>query len=91
MIKTKFKMILLDHWGKAIKINFNRSIPNFQALTTYNYKIRSQLILPLNLEVTMDPADSIERNYWKVLQIVLQVCCCFSSMTTSYYHTPTTT
>lgn len=78
--KIKDANTRLKYWTKTSKIN--RSFPNLQALTTCKYKIRLQVILPLNIEITMDPAGSIEGHYLKVPQIILQVCLCFSAVTT---------
>lgn len=66
--RNKIQDILtsLKYWAKTSKINFNRSFPNFQALTTYKYKIRFQVTLPLNTEITMDPAGFTKGNYLKV-------------------------
>lgn len=39
--KIQDDLIRLEYWIKTTKINFNRTMPNFQALTNCNYKIRS--------------------------------------------------
>lgn len=68
--KIKDTNTRLKYWTKTSKIN--RSFPNLQALITCKYKIRLQVTLPLNIEITMEPAGSIEGNHLKVPQIILQ-------------------
>lgn len=43
--KIQDDLTRLEYWAKSIRINFNRSISNFQDLTAYNYKIKSQVTL----------------------------------------------
>lgn len=80
--KIQNTLTSLKYWAQTSKIHFNRSFPNFQALTTCKYQVRLQVILPLNTEITIDLAGLTEGNDLKVSQTVLQVCLCFSAMTT---------
>lgn len=67
----------LKYWIKTNKIN--RSFPNLQALTTCKYKIRLQVTLLLNVEITVDPAGFIEGNYLNfsdyITSVLMFFCC----------------